>query len=176
MRHLPAQLWVREAENHNHQEPFFIFGNEIWEDHLQSVSWPGREGATLYVKSDFPQKKKTLMRPFVGTCCQPFIPAPPESPITSPVMHTGARLSFFVNPIPTLFPAGAPFLTPSAMGWVSLRFLSSPPETHMISEGLCNTHTHGSPLVALFLSHTTLTDAPDIPYFLFASLLGLEKL
>ena len=176
MSHLPPQHCVREVENHNHQEPFFIFCSEIWEDHLQSVSWPGREGATLYVKSDFPQKKKTLMRPFVGTCCRPFTPPHLNHPSPSPVMHTEVRLSFFVNPIPTLFPGGAPFLTSSFTGWGSLRFLGSPSATHMTSEGLCNTPTHGYPLLALFLNHATLTDAPYIPYFLSASLLGLEKL
>lgn len=37
---------------------FFFFCSEIWEDHLQSVSFPGRKGAILYV-SWFGQKENT---------------------------------------------------------------------------------------------------------------------
>lgn len=37
---------VSEAENHTHHE-FFIFYNEIWEDHLQSLLFLGRKEATF---------------------------------------------------------------------------------------------------------------------------------
>ena len=77
---LPPQHWVREAENHPHQEPFFIFCNEIQEDHLQSVSFSGREGATLYVPSDFPRKENLDE---AGPWHPPSFPSTPSPPETS---------------------------------------------------------------------------------------------
>lgn len=176
MSRLPPQHWGREAENHNHQEPFFIFCNEIWEDHLQSVSLPGREGATLYANSGFPQKEnldeaiRWHLPSVLHTC-----PTRATHHLL-PVVHKAQPIPWAVilcRPHFHLDSWGCSF--PDTLcqqaGFPEFSCFSFLPHIRLL-RGSVTPPTHGSPRLASFLSH----DAPHTPYFLFASLLRLEKL
>ena len=173
---LPPQHWVRKAENHTHREPFFIFCNEIWEDHLQSVSFSGGEGATLYVPSDFPQKENLDEAGPWHPPSSPFTPPPPETPPEEHKVQPAdlGRLPFSVDPISTLFLGGAPQLTPSLTRWGSVKPLVSASRAQRTFKGGSVTppppNTSHRPWPCL--AHR----CPHLLHFLFASLPGLEEL
>ena len=166
--------WVREAENHAHQEPFFIFCSEIWEDHLQSVSFPGREEATLYVPSDFAQKENhdettPSHMPSSPEClphlkCHHLLPKSTKQPtglgesaiLSQPQFHLVSQRCATADPL------SHPF------GLCRQSFLSLPPVHTGHLRGLCNapTPTQQPPSLASLLRHAKLTDVPHLFHFL----------
>ena len=158
---LLPQHWVREAENHPHQEPFFISCNEIQEDHLQSVSFSGREGATLYVPSDFPRKENLDEAGPWHPLSFPSTPSPPETSFPK-----STKCSPCCPALSTLFP---PCFLEVLLSWHPPSPAGAPwslllPPVHVgHPRGLCNTPAHPPP-PATTLGHATPSDVPPTSF------------